>query len=405
MKRKIIYSVMLIFIMAVFLGQGIKILDSITISENIRIDEEFNENILEDKPNKEESTREDVEKINNISLLATGDIMFHIPQIKSAQIPGGSYDFSPVFKHVKSYIQEADIAVANLETVTAGKEIGYSGFPRFNSPKETITALKETGFDILATANNHSLDQGKQGIISTLKTIKENNLKSIGTYDSPQVEHLIEDVKGIRLGLLSYTYGVNGLDSLLSREEYSYMINIIEEERIKKDINELKDRNVDLVVIYIHWGHEYHNIPSDYQMDLGHKIVEWGGDIILGSHPHVIQKSEIIEKDGKDKFIIYSMGNFLSNQRESSMGNPYTEDGVMVKIDIEKNMKNGETIIKDIDYIPTWIHRPIEGNNTKFEILPIMDVLDGKIDIDLPHNILSRIKKSYDDTMRTLNQI
>ncbi len=403
MRKKHLFTIIFIIILSIVLLNKIKILDTDTSDQNPM------ENIVENNSSLDKETfSEDPiisyeEKTANISLLAVGDIMFHMPQLKSAKTQEGSYDFVPVFNHVKKYIQESDISIANFETVTAGREKGYSGFPRFNSPKQSLLALSEVGFDILSTANNHSLDQGREGIISTLKNIEEYGLKSIGTYDKLGSEPLIQEVQGIDLGFLSYTYGVNGLESLLSKDELSYMINLIDEEKIKMDIESLKDKDVDLIVIFIHWGHEYHKEPSEYQISLGNKMVEWGANIILGSHPHVIQKSEIIEYKGKENFIIYSMGNFLSNQRESTMGNPYTEDGVMVKINIEKDFSNNNTLIKDIEYIPTWVHRYTEDNRIKFEILPVLDILGEESEIDLNSDILLRINKSYSDTMEVLN--
>lgn len=342
-------------------------------------------------------------KIVNISLLAVGDIMFHSPQFRAAYNPQDStYDFTPVFKHVKKYIEEAHIALGNFETVTGGKERGFSGFPRFNSPEETLLAIKDAGFDVLSTANNHSLDRGKEGIISTLHNIEKYGLKNIGTYKEKDTPIYTEEIEEVKIGFLSYTYGLNGLDSLLTKEELSYMVNLIHEEKIKEDIEKTKSIGVDLIVVFIHWGNEYQRQPSNYQIELGRKMVEWGANIILGSHPHVIQKSEIINYNEKDNFIIYSMGNFLSNQRRETMGNSFTEDGVMVKIEIEKDFSKNEAIIKEITYIPTWVHRYRENGKLCYEIIPLKDLLEGDLDINLTKEVFSRMEKSYNDTQETI---
>lgn len=340
------------------------------------------------------------ERIEEITMLAVGDIMFHSPQVRAAYLGEGQYDFNPTFKYVKEYIESADIAIANYETVTVSNK-PYSGFPRFNSPKETILALAETGFDIISTANNHSLDQGKTGILSTLDTIEEYDLKSMGTYGTPEDQILIEDIKGIKIGFLSYTYGLNGLDSLLTGDELNYMINLIDEGKIKADIEKTKEQGADLIVLYLHWGHEYHNNPSNYQMELGQKILEWGGNIILGSHPHVIQKSESLNSP-KDNYIIYSMGNFLSNQSKDTMGNSFTEDGVMVKLNIEKNFTTGESIIKEVEYIPTWVYKYKLEGKFYYEILPVEDVISEKLQIDLTKTVFKRIEDSHNNTINTL---
>ncbi|MEW8973693.1 MAG: CapA family protein [Tissierellaceae bacterium] len=386
MKKRYLFILTFIIIISIVLVNKLQIRNAHIVNEEIfeHIERDLKE-----------------ENIKNIDLLAVGDIMFHIPQIKSAKIKDGSYDFVPVFKHVREYIEGADIAIANFETVTVD-ERRYSGFPRFNSPGASILALKEIGFDILSTANNHSLDQGKQGVISTLKNIEDVGLKSIGTYNEPQTELFVEEVQGINIGFLSYTYGVNGLEATLSKEELSYMINLIDEDKIEKDISDLREREVDIIVVFIHWGYEYHREPSKYQIELGNKMIGWGANIVLGSHPHVIQRAETIDYNGKNNFVIYSMGNFISNQSEITTGNPYTEDGVMVKINIEKNLESGETSIKDIDYIPTWVHKFKEEGKLKYEILPVPYILSEDLNLDLNEKTMLKIKRSYVDTMKVL---
>lgn len=339
------------------------------------------------------------DKVEEITLLAVGDIMFHSPQVRAAYLGEGNYDFTPTFKYVKEYIESVDLALANYETVTLDNK-PYSGFPRFNSPKETILALADTGFDIISTANNHSLDGGKSGVLSTLNAIEEYELKSIGTYKNSEEQILIEDIKGIKIGFLSYTYGLNGLDSLLTKDELSYMINLINEDKIKADIEKTKELGVDLTVLFLHWGNEYHNDPSNYQMELGEKIIEWGGNIIFGSHPHVIQKSETL--NNPNNYIIYSMGNFLSNQSNDTMGNSLTEDGVMVKLNIEKNFTTGESIIKEVEYIPTWVYKYKSEGKFNYEILPIEEVISKKLEIELTKTVFNRIEDSFNNTLDTL---
>lgn len=355
----------------------------------------------EDEPQKTE--REEKETLAKAKLLAVGDLMFHMPQNRAAyQGKENIYDYTPFFKHVKPYIEGADIAIGNFETVTR-EDKGYSGFPRFNTPKESLQAIKDAGFDILSTANNHSLDQGKQGIIDTIDNIHHYGMKNIGTYkDKKDNQILLEEINNIKIGFLSYTYGLNGLNSLLTVEELSYMINLIDEEKIKSDIENARASGADFIVVSIHWGNEYQRKPHVSQVDLGEKIIEWGGDIVLGSHPHVIQNSQIVEKDGKEKFIIYSLGNFISNQRQDTMGNSYTEDGLMVEIEIEKDLIKSETIIKDIHFIPTWVYKYREGQKWQYEILPIKDILEEN---SIKYSsIMDRLQKSHGDTMENVTE-
>lgn len=314
------------------------------------------------------------------TILAAGDVMFHSPQIRGAyDETTGTYDFKENFKYIKKYVDSADLALANFETTTAGEERGFQGYPNFNSPEESIEALKDSGFDILSTANNHTLDQGKDGLLKTIDTIKKYDLKNVGTYKEPEQHILIEKVNDIDIGILSYTYGCNGMEHTLTDEELKYMVNIIDEDKIKNDIYKIKEKGADLVIMFIHWGNEYEMEPNEEQIELGKKMTEWGVDIVFGSHPHVIQKSEIIQSNGEDKFIIYSLGNFLSNQRRESINNKYTEDGVMVNIEVEKDFSNNKTIIKNVEYIPTWVNKYIESGKPKYEILPVEDFIDTEV--------------------------
>lgn len=360
------------------------------------------ESDLTDPDNELDKDLVEKDNISQVDLLAVGDIMFHMPQIQAADLGAGNYDFLPPFKYVTDYISQADLAIGNFETVTLESGVPYSGFPRFNSPKESILALKEAGFDILTTANNHSLDQGREGILDTLKYIEEYGLASTGTFKEPGQRYLIEERNNIKFGILAYTYGLNGLDSLLTQEELSYMINLIDEEKIKEDIYQLKEE-VDLIIVAIHWGNEYEREPNSSQIELGKKMVEWGANIILGSHPHVIQRSEMIEHNGRENFIIYSMGNFLSNQRMETMGNSYAEDGVMVRFSIEKDLNTEETMIRKVEFIPTWVHKYIEKNKTHYKILPVEEVIEEKLDIKLSPSVEERIEKSLIDTFNTLD--
>lgn len=354
----------------------------------------------EDGQAKEEEKQEE-DKISTATILAAGDVMFHTPQIRGAyNSQSGTYDFNDNFSLVKKYIESVDLALVNFETVTAGSDRGFHGYPNFNSPVESLEALANAGFDILSTANNHSLDQGKVGVISTIEALKSYGLKNIGTYNEPSDKILIEKVNDINVGLLSYTYGCNGMEYTLTEEELNNMINIIDEDRIKSDIEKSVEKGADLVVVFIHWGNEYQREPSEEQMELGRKMIEWGANIVFGSHPHVIQKSEIIEHNGKDNFIIYSLGNFISNQRRETINNKYTEDGIMVAIEVEKNFTKNETIIKNITYTPTWVHKYSVDGVAKYEIIPIDESNLDEID----NSIHTKVKESYESTMSIISQ-
>lgn len=355
--------------------------------------------------NEENETEEEETKITSVTMAAVGDIMFHMPQINSAFNPqSGTYDFRPNFQHVKKYFEESDITVGNFETVTAGSKYSYSGYPTFNTPEEAIEALAYSGFNILATANNHSLDKGRSGIIGTIDTIDKYGMKNVGTYKEPTDKILIEEINDISIAFLAYTYGCNGLEGLITKEELSYMVNLINEEKIKSDIERARDEGVDIVTVFMHWGHEYQRNPSQEQKDLAHKMFNWGADIILGSHPHVIQKGEVVNVNGRDRYVIYSMGNFISNQRRETLTNSnrkYTEDGVIVRINLEKNHSEGITTIKEIEYIPTWVYRYSLEGRLRYEILPIEEFLSTESN-SLSRETMSRLEESLQQTQYIL---
>ncbi len=401
-KKRLVLGIIIIIFFASLLSVGY-----LAEKLSIRLDDKINAEEVENKGIEAIPEEEEIPPNVEITIAATGDIMFHAPQIKGAYNPKTKeYDFNFSFEHIKKYIESADLAIGNFETVTAGDEYGYKGYPTFNSPRTSVTALKNAGFDILSTANNHCIDKGKKGIINTIDNISEHGLKNVGTYKEPTDDILIQDINGINAAILSYTYGCNGLESLLTQEELKYMVNIIDEDRIKRDIENSEELGVDATIVFIHWGNEYQREPSEYQINLANKMIEWGADIILGSHPHVIQRSEMVEHNGENKFIIYSMGNFLSNQRREtlSVGNKkYTEDGIIVKLTLEKDFSLGKTMIKDVDYIPTWVYRYSAGGVQKHVILPTTEYLDQDNN-SLSKEVFKSIKESYNNTIKLMDQ-
>lgn len=405
MKKKYIYIILSILILSFLIGCNSQMeMDELEDKTSSTEDVFLSDEILEDVP-VEDATKK-IPENTQATILATGDIMFHMPQIRGAYDENtGKYDFKDNFKYVKKYIESADLAVANFETVTAGEGIPYLGFPNFNSPVETLDAIKYAGFNMLTTSNNHCLDQGKEGLLNTISAIQERGLTNIGTYRESKEDVFIMEIKDIKLALLSYTYGFNGMDFSLTEEEQRYMVRKIDEDRIEEDIQRAKDTGADMIVVFIHWGNEYQREPSQEQIGLGRKMVHWGANIILGSHPHVVQRAEIVHHNGKDNYIIYSMGNFLSNQRRETMDNKYTEDGVMVKLTLEKDYSKERTIIQNIEYIPTWVRRYRQNGRWAYQILPVEEFLN---DEDLLSTIgemeINKIEESLNNTLTNLRE-
>lgn len=366
------------------------------VSEN-----DFNDNNLQDgNLNENDKSRDEVEEtFTDVRIAAAGDIMFHSPQLTSGKTADG-WDFKPMFKDVKPILSAADMTIANFETTVSGIE-PYTGYPLFNSPDEVIDAIKDAGVDVLTTANNHSLDTRDTGLKRTVETIRSKGIDTVGTYsEQPESRVLMKDVKGINFAILAYTESTNGLGAQYPDDQLHGMINMMEKERIIADINEAKELNADFIITFMHWGDEYVRDPNDKQREFAQLMADEGVDLILGSHPHVIQDSEIITTADKQTYVIYSMGNFISNQRRETLGDNFsrTEDGIIINFDIRKNDQTKETTIQNVEYVPTWVYRHQEPGKSAltYRILPIENFLIGD---EISDAYKARMERSFEATV------
>jgi poly-gamma-glutamate capsule biosynthesis protein CapA/YwtB (metallophosphatase superfamily) len=302
---------------------------------------------------------------SSLHLAAIGDVLIHDRVYNDAKI-NNVYDFKPMFSQVKDLLQNPDITIANQESMAGGTEIGLSSYPSFNSPHEIADALKDAGVDIVSIANNHSIDRGEKGILSATAYYQKINLPYEGAFrselDREQVRILSEN--GIKLGFLAYTYGTNGIPIPAGK---NYLVNLIDEEKIKKDIENLKTQ-CDVVVVSMHWGIEYQRFPSKVQKDLAVKIANDGADIIIGHHPHVLQPMEWITRhDGKKTFVAYSLGNFLSGQVRD-----YKDIGGVLNIEIVKESLNNKVNIsvQNPIFTPTYVS---SQNLRHYKVIPLTD--------------------------------
>lgn len=330
-----------------------------------------------------------------IKLSFVGDLMCHSPQFSSARITTGSFDFKHVFQEIKNFLETSDATFGNLETVIAGSENKFTGYPAFNTPEEYLEALNYSGFDVLFTSNNHSFDRGKKGVFSTLSKIKEYGMIPVGTYFSKNDSDSsrILEIKGIKIGLLAYSYGLN--TGLLNNKE-DFLINIIDTNSIRSDIEKLNNNKPDLILIYYHFGEEYSRKPSSYQKQIVEKTFNYGADIIIGSHPHTIQPIELYTKqNGKLKkgLVAYSLGNFLSNQTWR-----YSDAGVILNMDITKSFIKDSLWISNINIIPTLVIKINSGHGSIFKILPSDSSLLKSFPKLLVKEQLPKIIQAYDDT-------
>ncbi len=311
-----------------------------------------------------DGTTEPPEKKVTITLTAAGDCLMHNTQIWSGLQEDGSYSFPTFFADVEDLIRQGDYSSTNFEAPMAGAAAGYSGYPLFNSPDAAAQAFKDAGFDLIITANNHIMDKGYDGAVRTMRVLHEQGLDTAGTYLSAEdrEKFLIKDIRGVKVGYLAYSYSTNGIPV---PAEHPYFFNYLDKDLILTDIKALRSE-ADVVVLVLHWGVEYSPKPTEEQKELAREFLAAGADIILGSHPHVIQTMEIIKTDGKEKFVIYSMGNFISHQNGLERNS-----GIILKVKFTKDLDRGETVLTEVAYTPTFSHHYADGGKTFFRVVPV----------------------------------
>ena len=321
----------------------------------------------------------------HLSILIAGDFMQHGPQITAALQPDSSYNYDECFARVKPVIEDADVAIGNLEVTFGGKP--YAGYPQFRAPDEYLRAIVDAGIDIILTANNHCLDSGKHGLERTIMMMDSVGVPHIGTYvDEFEREDnypYILEQNGIRVAILNFTYGTNGLVV-----EEPNIVNMMDTAIIAVDLITAKEVNPDVIIAIPHWGIEYQSLPSKEQRRMADWLIENGVDHVIGGHPHVAQPMELLN-DGKN-FVAYSLGNVISNQSK-----PNTYGGYMVRLDFVKN--DSLTMLSECAYIPYWVSRPHDNNfKHNYRILSL-DETDS-----LLTNQERQLRDTISESMRTL---
>lgn len=293
------------------------------------------------------------DSISEITINLVGDLMCHKPQTTNAEVSHGVYDFKPSFEYIKPYLQDADLTIGNLEMTFAGTSRPYAGYPAFNAPDAYCAALKDAGFDFLVTANNHSMDTGEEGLLRTIDVVKKNNLGYAGTYIDQKDRDSVRiiDVKGVRLGVLNYTYGTNGS---YPSSDHKYMLNVIDSAAISEDAKAAKQKGADIILVFYHMGLENIQEPTQAQKDAVRYALNAGATLVIGAHPHVVGPTKVVYSAAINDtaFVAYSLGNFLSNQYWR-----YTDAGVVLKLCVHKNFTKKTTSYKSASYMPTWVYR------------------------------------------------
>jgi poly-gamma-glutamate capsule biosynthesis protein CapA/YwtB (metallophosphatase superfamily) len=344
--------------------------------------------------------REFHDSIVSAKICFVGDLMCHSTQFNYAKVNSDSFDFRGVFREVKKYLTVPDLTVGNLETVIAGKNKNYSGYPYFNAPDNFIYALKDAGFNLLTTANNHALDQGWEGVKRTIDVLNYNKIHRTGTFISEADKDSLRifRIHSITIAVLAYTENTNGIPI---PQEKDFIINLIAEEKIRQDIIKARTKNVDIILIYLHYGNEYEREPNEYQKEVVQKLIKLGADIIIGGHPHVIQPFDYFKTCGSkldSGFIAYSMGNFISNQRWR-----YSDAGVILNIEISKNIFTDSVYLSEISYLPTWVFRGNTDKGREYIILPSHSSKDTTYKF-LSDGDRKLMTQAFDDTEEIINK-
>ena len=334
------------------------------------------------------------DSLSEITINLVGDLMCHLPQTNNAKLPNGEYDFNPSFEYIKPYLQDADITIGNLETTFAGTTQPYAGYPAFNSPDAYCKAIKEAGFDFLVTANNHSMDTREDGLLRTIDVIKKNGLGYAGTYLNQRDHDSIRilNIKGIKLGILNYTYGTNGS---YPHTEHKYMLNVIDSAGITSAVKLAKQNGADVVLVFYHMGLENITEPTQAQKDAVRFALDAGATLVIGAHPHVVGPTKTLYSSAINDtaFVAYSLGNFLSNQYWR-----YTDAGVILKLTIQKNITKNTTSFKSASYLPTWVYRG-DGGKKMHILFPAQWASDStKLPSFLNANHKQKMAEALEDT-------
>ena len=369
--------------------------DSSSESDASSSDESSSSDSTEDESSSDTSgSKPEPVTYTEATIVSAGDIIMHMAQIYYAQaVNSTTPDFTNTFKYVKDIVEGADYAVANFETTCSGADLGYSGFPSFNAPDSTLSAIKDAGFDLMLFANNHCYDKNLAGLLRTQKMFGEYGLDYIGAKTEPdQKAYTVVELNGIKIGMFNYaddlsggitdTRYING--KVIKDNDLDYMnlynLSLLDElyDEVKTIMSDMKSEGVDIVVAYMHWGTEYNITHNRHQETVAQALTNLGVDVIIGGHPHVIQDAETLTSETNPEhktFCFYSLGNFVSNQNRRTLGDTknstYTEGGLIVELTVRK-YSTGESMVSAVKQIPTFVHR-YKTSNGKYahEIVPL----------------------------------
>ncbi len=341
-----------------------------------------------------------VEEPKSFTFVGVGDNLYHGALYYRQRMAGNGYNFDTYYDGTRSYTENADLAYINFETLCNGDEnYELSSYPLFNGPKEVVDAVYNAGFDWWSISSNHSMDTGASGLLEQLNTIhtKYPDIITTGSHTSQEDKDtpIVKEINGIRVGFLGYTYGLNGFSV---PEDKPWLIDLIDKEQIKKDMEALSAVS-DIQMVAMHWGNEYSTSVSDEQKDLVEYMNELGVEVIIGTHPHVIEPAEIYHGSSQDTLVYYSLGNYTSAQDEA----PRMVGG-MATFTVNYDPNTKVTSFTDTKFIPTvtWF----DGGFNDWKTYTIMDYNNDLYathrhvnDFDLSKEwVINFVKSVWDDS-------
>lgn len=357
-------------------------------------------------------------KVSSATILSIGDIMVHEPQLTGARVPDTqTWDFTAFFKEIRPYFAAADFSVANLETTFAGNQNrSYGGYPTFNTPDSLIDAIKASGLSMVLTANNHCYDTGATGFERTQQVLGEKGMLYNGTRPTEDVPcYTLQEINGIRVGMVSYTYetgrrdGLKTVNGITVKSQHTNLLNSFTYQQLDAFYAEvdavmaaMKAAGAEATVFYMHWGNEYKTTENSYQNKIAQALCDRGVDVIVGGHPHVIQPIEMLtSKDGSHRTVCaYSLGNAVSDQRQERMDScpsGHTEDGLLFYCTFDK-YSDGSVVLADVDAIPSWVDKYPGGSGYHYTICPLESRGDGASKYGFTGTALTKSQASYDRT-------
>ena len=378
MKKKCVIAsiiILIIFISAVFFIQNNQ-------NEKSSANKEIKE-VKEEKP-----------KISKVSLVMVGDALLH-SSVYNDGYKNGVYDFKPQLEYIKPIIQNYDLAFYNQESILGGTSLGLSSYPVFNSPQEFGDAMLDAGFNLVSLANNHTLDKGEKGVINSCAYWQTKDVLTSGSYCSNEEANTIKikEKNGIKYTLLAYTYGTNGIQVPKGKE---YLVNLYSDEKVKSDIEKVRDK-VDLLMVSMHWGTEYQSEPNTEQKRQAEYLASLGVDIIIGTHPHIIEPITFID----DTLVIYSLGNFISAQSTNNDYNTMVE--LMTSVDIVKKTKGKKTSITLENLNNELLYNYYKKGSKwyDFKVIPFSKMnTDYNSDYKRLYDKYSSVVKMYDENIK-----